>query len=198
MGLIRYLKSRALRWALPLPFDSRHQEFSTISFVEDDGCHPSERLLDISLKAIKHASRTDLKWVSKRMRAGPYLPEIWPGEHYKLLAGLVVAQMPRRVIEIGTFLGISALAMMGSLPAGSELITVDLVPWNEIPDTALRPSDFEDGRLVQVIGDLGDEAFFAKFAGRLSGCDLLFVDGPKNVVFEQTLLQHLSKIEPAA
>jgi predicted O-methyltransferase YrrM len=195
MNLITRLKGRALRWSLPLPFNCRHIEYSTIASIDDDAGRSNERLLEISLKAIEQARRVDLSGVSKRMVARPYYPDVWPGEHYKLLAGLVLAQKPRKIIEIGTFQGLSALSMKGSLPPGSELITIDIIPWNEIKDSALRSSDFEDGKLRQVIGDLSDGAFFANFAKTLSGCDLLFVDAPKNVVFEQTLLQHLSTIQ---
>ena len=59
-------------------------------------------------------------------------------------------------MEVGTFQGLGALAIKGSLPEGSEIITLDIVPWNEIKDSALRTSDFADGSLRQVIGDLGD------------------------------------------
>jgi len=194
MNLMANLKGKALRWSLPLPFECRHQEYSTISCVDDDPCRPSERLMDISLKAIEQARKVDLSWVSKRMRSGPYWPDIWPGENYKLLAGLVTVHKPRRVIEIGTLAGWSALSMKGSLPPGSELITVDIVPWKEIKDTTFIPSDFEDGTLRQVIGDLSEPAFFNRFAETLSGCDLLFVDAPKNVVFERALLEQLYRI----
>jgi predicted O-methyltransferase YrrM len=195
MGLTNYLKHKAINWALPMPFDSRHQVYSTIACVDDDPHRPSQRLIDVSLKAIAAAPNIDLSWVSKRMPVGPYWPDIWPGEHYKLLAGLVVVQKPKRVIEIGTLAGWSALSMKGSLPQGSELVTIDIVPWTGIKDTALRQGDFEDGKLRQVLGDLSDPAFFDSFKETLSSCDLLFVDGPKNYVFEQTLLQFLSKIK---
>ncbi len=129
------------------------------------------------------------------MAAPPYYPEIWPGEHYKLLAGLVAAQQPRRVVEIGTAQGWSALALQSSLPPGSELVTFDIVPWTEMGNTAFRASDFEAGKLRQMLGDLSDKAFFAQCADLLSGCELLFVDAPKDGVFEQKLLENLSTIQ---
>ena len=195
MDLIPRLKRRALRWSLPLPFVCRHIEYSTVASLDDDPGKPSERLFEITLAAIEHARRIDLSWISKRIAGPPYYPEVWPGEHYKLLAGLAAAQQPKRVVEVGTFQGLGALAIKGSLPEGSEIITLDIVPWNEIKDSALRTSDFADGSLRQVIGDLGDRAFFSSFAETLSGCDLLFVDAPKNVLFEQTLLQRLETIQ---
>lgn len=178
----------------PPPFRCRHIEYSVLASLDDECGRPSERLLDISLRAIDQARRTDLSWLSKRMAKGPFYPDVWPGEHYKLLSGLVVALRPKRIIEIGTFQGLGSLAMKNSLIPDAELITVDIVPWKEILNSAFRNSDFEDGRLRQVIGDPSNDIFFKSFSQTLSGCDLLFIDGPKNVTFEQILLRKLSTI----
>ena len=197
MNVITKFKKRALRWGLPLPFDCRHIEYSAIASTDDDPGRPTKRLLDISLKAIEEAGRVDLSWLSKRMAAAPFYPDVWPGEHYKLLAGLVAVQQPKRVVEIGTSQGLGALSLKNRLPSDGELITVDIVPWNEIDGSSFRSSDFEDGRLRQVIGNLSDQTFFRNFSETLAGCDLLFVDAPKNVIFEQTLVKELSTIELA-
>jgi predicted O-methyltransferase YrrM len=150
--------------------------------------------LDLALQAVECARKVDLTWLSGRMSAPPRYPDVWPGEHYKLLAGLVMAHKPKRIVEIGTFQGLSALAMKRSAPAGCELITVDIIPWNEIPDTAFLSSDFHRTGLRQIVGDLSNHEFFSTFAETLTGCDLLFVDAPKNVVFETTLLRCLATI----
>ena len=194
MSLIRRIKNRTLNSCLPFPFKSRHTEYSIVSSVDDDPAKPTQRLLDVSLSAIGFARSVDLSWLSGRMPGPPYYPDVWPGEHYKLLAGLVLACKPKRVIEIGTAQGLGALSMKGSLPVGSELITLDLIPWTEFKQNMLLPSDFEDGSLRQVLGDLSDQKFFDSFAGTLSGCDLLFVDAPKNVQFERAFLKKLSSI----
>ncbi len=194
MNLIRRLKNRTLRWCLPLPFQSRHMEYSIVASMDDDPGGPSQRLLDLSLEAIAFARHVDLSWLSRRMTGPPYYPDVWPGEHYKLLAGLVFAHKPQRVVEIGTSQGLGALSMKRSLPAGGEIITLDLVPWTEFGQSALLRSDFQDGSLRQVLGDLSDQKFFSSFADTLSGCNLLFVDAPKNVHFEHAFLRNLSSI----
>ena len=178
-----------------MPYASRHQEYSTIAFVENDASRASKRLVDVAVKAIDEASKVDLTWVSQRITRGEKLTDIWPGEHYRLLAGLVAAHNPKRIVEVGTFKGLSALCMKGSLQPGAEIITVDIVPWREITDTAFLPQDFEDGQLKQAIGDLSNPEFFESFTPILSNCDLLFVDGPKNVVFEEALLRNLARIK---
>jgi predicted O-methyltransferase YrrM len=195
MSLIPRLKSRVFRWSRPVPFLCRHAEYSVLASLDDDPAGPSDRLIDISLRAIDHARHADMSSISKRMAAPPYYPEIWPGEHYKLLAGLVAAQQPRRVVEIGTAQGWSALALRSNLPPGSELVTFDIVPWTEMGNTAFRDSDFEEGNLRQILGDLSNKGFFAQCADQLSSCDLLFVDAPKDGIFELKFLENLSTIQ---
>lgn len=212
--LIKKLKSRALRWSLPKPFECRHIEYSTISCVDDEPSHPTEWLIDLSLRAISEARICDLSWISKRIAESdtssgrtdlswvapgvnthiPW-PEIWPGEHYRLLAGLVAVHKPRVVIEIGTLAGWGTLALRHSLPHDAELLTFDLVPWEDIPGTAFKKCDFQDGRIKQILGDLSAPDFFKEHAQTISSCDLLFVDAPKNVAFETTLLRHLETIQ---
>ena len=194
MNIINKIKHKALRWCLPWPFQARHFEYSVVTSMDDEPVGPSPRLLEVALRSIDLARQVDLSWLSRRMSGPPYYPEVWPGEHYKLLAGLVLACKPKRVIEIGTSQGLGALAIKGSLPPGSELITLDVIPWTEIGESALRPSDFADGNVRQVIGDLSDEQFFLSFAETLSGCNLLFVDAPKDVQFERTFLRFLAGI----
>src|SRR5262245_18942169 len=105
MNLISRLRQKALNWSLPLPFACRHIEYSTISSLDDDTGRPNERLLQVSLDAIQAARKMDLNWLSQRMSVPPFYPDVWPGEHYKLLAGLVAIAKPKRVVEIGTFQG---------------------------------------------------------------------------------------------
>ena len=121
-------------------------EYSVVASLDDDAAVPSERLMDISLDAIALARKVDLSWLSKRIPNPPYYPDVWPGEHYKLLAGFVLASRPKRVVEIGTAQGLGALSIKGSLPPGSELISLDLIPWTEFEQTVLLQSDFEDGQ----------------------------------------------------
>jgi predicted O-methyltransferase YrrM len=194
MSIIDRLKAKALRWAKPLPFYARHIEYSTISSIDDESGRANRRLIEVSTAAIQAAAEIDLSDVSARIRSGPRYPDVWPGEHYRLLAGFVKTLRPRKVIEIGTYQGLSALSLLSSLPAGGEVITVDIVPWGNIDTTVLTDADFADGRLRQVIADLSDKAVFDDFAPHLSQCDLLFVDAPKNVVFESTLLRFLESI----
>ncbi|RFC45150.1 MAG: putative O-methyltransferase YrrM [Verrucomicrobia bacterium] len=172
-----------------------------ISSVDDQGGAPTKTLVQKVLDAVQCAKDVDLSAITARLRKEPLFspkeplyPEIWPGEHYKLLAGFVESMRPRKVVEVGTYQGLSALALLARLPVASQLLTLDIVPWDEMRPTFLQETDFSDGRLRQVLGDLSQREFFAQFAPELSSCELLFIDAPKNVVFERTLLEFLETI----
>lgn len=189
--LLRKVGRRIARIAMPLPFRCRQITYSVIAGVTDDFAYPNQRLFDISEAAVKAARTTDLSDVSARMPSPPFYPDIWPGEHYKLLAALTEVLQPQLAIEIGTHQGVGSLSILHALPTGSELVTVDIIPWGQIGESALKETDFVAGRFSQVLGDLSDRAFFDLLKPRIEECDLLFVDGPKDVTFERTLLGFL-------
>lgn len=114
---------------------------------------------------------------------------VFPGEHYHLLAALVRCMKPSQVVEVGTFTGLSALAIMSELQPDARLITYDIIPWRQIPETALREADFVSGRLEQRIGDLANGRYFHENLDVLLGSQLIFVDGPKDGVFEPAFLK---------
>jgi predicted O-methyltransferase YrrM len=152
------------------------------------------QMLDLALAAARDASAVDLRDVADRISHGPRWPEVWPGEHYRLLTALAARLQPRTVVEIGTFLGLSALAIRKGLPAGGKVVTFDVLPWDSFAGTCLRASDFADGRLEQVVGDLADPQCFHAHAPLLQGAGMIFLDGPKNRSFEQAFLRQLAEI----
>jgi predicted O-methyltransferase YrrM len=177
-----------------LPVRGRHVLVSAIVSADDDHAKPSDRLLDVVLNAAALARSISMASVIERMTEPPYYPDVWPGEHYKLLAGLVETCRPETVIEIGTATGLSALAMRTVLPAESRLVTFDIVPWNKFPDTCLRAGYFEDGTLSQVIGDVSDPRVLRQHADLFQDADLIFADGPKDGRFEQVFLDRLADL----
>jgi predicted O-methyltransferase YrrM len=179
--------------APPLPLAARHIEYSAIISADDD-ILASDDLIKLALKAVDRSRSISMKPVSARMTQPPFYPEIWPGEHYKLLAGLAAELAPKTVIEIGTSTGLSALALLQTLPAGSSLHTFDIIPWNQFPDTALRNEDFMDGRLRQIIGDVGHLEVMRQHRELFSRAEFIFVDGPKDGAFEQQFLDNLAQL----
>jgi predicted O-methyltransferase YrrM len=179
---------------LPLPrFSARHWERSLILSADDDVA-PSERLLDIALEAAAAARRIPLTELRDRQSGPPYMAEVWPGIHYRLLAALVETQAPRNVVEIGTATGISALSMLTQLPAGGRLSTFDIVPWHSYPGTTLKESDFADGRLIQICEDLSDPSALARHRDLLSGAELIFIDAKHDGVQEQRFMENFESV----
>ena len=194
---LRAVKQGVLRGrvALRLPFQASNVQLSAIASAHDDYSKPSDRLLQVALEAAGQARSISMSAIVEKMTRPPYYPNVWPGEHYKLLAGLVSVCQPRVVVEIGTAIGLSALAMREALPTGARLVTFDLIPWHKFPDTCLRDGDFTDGTLTQVIGDVSDPSVMRQHAEVFQAADIIFADGPKDGRFERVLLNQLAGID---
>lgn len=180
---------------LPAPVGARHAEYSMIFSADDEPGKPSARLLQIALDAARLAQHADMAEVSSRLKQGPYYPDVWPGEHYKLLAALVAVLQPATVIEIGTYTGLSALALTKYLPPAARLYTFDILPWKHFGDTCLRDEDFAAGRITQIVEDLGDPAVCERHRETLQGASLIFVDAAKDGICEPRLLANLRTLK---
>jgi predicted O-methyltransferase YrrM len=189
------LRSRLTHAVLPQPVAVRHAEYSMVLSADDERARPSERLLDVALAAVQAARGVDVSTLADRVPTGIRYAEVWPGEHYKLLAGLVKALAARSVVEIGTATGLSALTLLLELPSAARLTTFDVVPWASYVDgTVLRPGDFKDGRLVQVIDDLQDPSVVERHRATLESADFIFIDAAKDGVMEQRFIDNLGKL----
>ncbi len=163
--------------------------------ADDEPAQPNPWLLGIALEAAKEATKINLEEVSARLAQPPYYPDIWPGEHYRLLAALVKLMRPEHVIEIGTATGLSALALKKFLPTTGRIITFDIAPWQSFPQTVLRGEDFEDGRLTQSVSDLSVGSVFKSLSSLLVAADLIFVDAGKDGRMERRFLEHFAQME---
>ena len=179
---------------LPPPVKARHHVHSMLFSPEDDAAFPTDHLIDVAVAAIQQAKSVDLKDVSARMPEPPYWPDQWPGEHYRLLAGLVRLLQPKTVIEIGTFTGLSCLSLKKFLPPDGRVTTFDLIKWTDIADSCLRAEDFADGQLVQILDNLADPQAIERHRELLNRAELFFVDGPKDKDFEPRFLKNLENL----
>lgn len=150
----------------------------------DEASTASPSLVALLLEAATRAQHIDLGSLAERCDPS-YAGYVrrWPGEHYRLLTALVEVLQPVTVVEIGTFRGHSALAMLQGSSA-TRVITYDVVGWQHTPGCVLRPQDFAAGRLEQRLGDVTNPATLAVEREVLQSADLLFVDGPKDGRFE--------------
>ncbi len=169
-------------------------------YSEDDSVsRPSARLIELSIQAIIHAQRnTSMGEIGERMSGRFSYPDatvnLWPGEHYRLLAAFVQVLKPTAVVEIGTAEGLSALSMLKYLPIGGWVTTFDVVPWDRYPRSCLQPEDFQDGRLRQIVADLGEASTFEQHRAILSRADLIFIDAAKDGVLEHKLIANFQTV----
>src|SRR5690349_7874052 len=91
--IIRFMKS---------PVSAAHQEYSMIYSQHDNPGKPNEKLIDLAMAAIANARRIDLSYLRSRTTWTYPDPNEFPGEHYRLLAGLIATLKPQLIIEIGT------------------------------------------------------------------------------------------------
>ena len=183
-----------IRRLLPPPVQCRHGEYSMLFSVDDDQSHATPELIQIALKAIEDALSVDLTDLTKRMEVKPYFPNVWPGEHYKLLAGLVRTLKPRQIIEIGTGTGMSALCMKKYLPDGSRIFTFDIISYKENKNSKLIDSDFDDKKLVAYVDDLTKMKAIECHRTELEDADIIFIDAAKNVVMERIFLENFHSL----
>ncbi len=179
----------------PPPTSARHYEYSMLFSADDDAGKPSKRLLDIAIDSAKLAMQTNLDDIAQRTKQGNYL-DVWPGEHYKLLSGIVQTLKPKLVIEIGTEKGLSALCMKKYLLPGTKLATFDLIDWKKYPGGAhLKETDFADKSLVQYTDDLSSKEGLKKHAELLKNADLIFLDAAKDGTQEQMFIDNFKTID---
>jgi hypothetical protein len=115
------------------------------------------------------------------------------GEHYRLLALITKLTRARRFLEVGTFRGASAAAILENTNA--TVISYDLKPASSYEDCYVSPDASSNGRFIQKIGDLYNEQFLQEFLEDFSLSDVVFLDGPKNYYFEKFLLKKLFESE---
>jgi predicted O-methyltransferase YrrM/heme-degrading monooxygenase HmoA len=177
-------KQKTIKDLLPPPVKASHGEYSMILSAHDEPSKPNAELLMTSLRAVQAAAKTDLSFLNNKFA------NVWPGEHYKLLAGFMQILKPALVIEIGTSTGLSALAMLPFF--AGRLITFDVKDWRSYPDTALKETDF--GRMKQVVADLSDPPIFEKHRSLIQNADFIFIDATHDGDLEKKLLDLLATV----
>ncbi len=168
-----------------------------IASMDDEPSRPTRRLIDLSLVACTAVPHAKLSIFDERLSKEPRRFDHWPGEHYRLLNALVRTLRPRRVIELGTCTGMGTLSLLQSLPSGGRITTFDPLGWETFGLTWLTPSDFADGRVVQVRDDVSTPDGIAPHRALFESTDLIFIDGHKDGYTEAGVLANLATLDLA-
>ncbi len=110
-------------------------------------------------------------------------------EHYILLPAIIEAINCHSVTEIGTFRGASAYSILSNTNA--SLKSFDIVQYSSFGDTLIQPHWVSSKRFTQYIADLSDQSLFDKYLSILIESPLIFLDAPKDGVFEEIFLKFL-------
>ncbi len=96
--------------------------------------------------------------------------------HLQFLQFLIRLTKAQRVLEIGTFVGLSAIAMAQALPNGGEIITIE--KFEKFGDIAIRNIEKNgmDGAVRVIVGDALDVLASGVVEGSF---DFVFIDGDK-------------------
>ena len=171
----------------------RHYKPSLIYSKED--ANPSFKLIEVIIKSLDLAFKTNL------LCGKPNLPDthflnVFPGEHYRLLNAIVKASGAKNVVEIGTYTGMGTLALQDGI-SDISIVTFDIIEWDKLPfPSHFDKSDIDGKRIKQVIGDLSNDSFFFENIDTLNAAEIIFMDAPKNNIFEYEMAEKFSRLSP--
>jgi predicted O-methyltransferase YrrM len=155
---------------------------------------PGNSLISSGLAFASDALSIDLSDVSSRIKNGSNYIDIYPGEHYKLLASIVKNKKPGIIVELGTHLGYSALCMKKFLPDNGRIHTFDIIPWNQFEETILTENDFDE-KMIQHTDDLTKQEDVLKHKALLENADIIFLDALKDGKQEYLFLDNFSRLQ---
>ena len=180
-----------------------------LSAVDDRYNKPSKRIIDMASWATKQAYAVELqaRHARQRDRVMEQAYKTWPGEHYALLKTLASRDDINVIVEIGTHIGMGALAFAEGLKLKSEeslkgaaVHTFDIIPWDHHAlqnRTWFEKSDFSKygGLIRQHISNIAEVSEALKYADILRSADLIFLDGAKNGKDEEMFLNNLADLD---
>ncbi|MDX2195140.1 MAG: hypothetical protein NW207_01885 [Cytophagales bacterium] len=194
---LKYRISKILNYfiykLLPYPYKEKGGQYSMIFPSRNRGAKVSKHLFDTALEAIKITPDIDLSDLHHRATIDNEYIDVFPGDHYRLLGAFMRVLKPKVVLEVGTFRGVSALAMRKYMPQEAVLHTFDIVEYHKYTGHYFKPGDFENGKLVQHISDISKTEYFAKYKELIESADFIFLDAAKDKVQERRFFEHFAQ-----
>lgn len=193
-NLIRSINKICYHLKYSFDFHKLYKDFSwTIQYglQNDIGASKGQRLIPLINKSIERALET--KIFEDRQKTDSVFFNVFPGEHYRFLAGLIQYNKPKFMIDIGTSTGMSSRIMIDYSDSDAKVLTYDLINWYEF-DSHLTNKDFKENKITQNICNLAEEDVFNRNKHFFDKADLIFLDAPKDGIFEHLFLYKLAKL----
>lgn len=178
---------------LPYPLQNKVGQYSMINaYFTQKSTNPSKYLYDLAIKAILKINDYTFEEIVKRNpgEAHPMLVSV--GEHYKILASFVDILKPKSIIEVGTYTGMSSLAMKKYMPKDCVLTTFDIVNSFKYKECVFTEADFADKRLLQELADISNKNEFLKHKDLFENADIIFLDAAKDKVQERKFFENFA------
>lgn len=103
----------------------------------------------------------------------------------RMLEFLVLLKKPKKILEIGSYIGLSAMSMAKTLPKGGKIVTIE--KFDKIAEIARK--NFKKNGFSKTIRLIEGDAFEKKAEIRKLGkYDMIFIDGNKERYDEYFLL----------
>lgn len=170
----------------------RHVIESACWSVDDDTAAQSFSDWALVCRAVFFAANT-------RLDIDNPFANAFPGDHYRLLSGLLSALNDKSainsIVDIGTHYGTGTRVMLDYAPE-AKVTTFDVTAWDKFPTTFLQESDFvsNGGRLTQYLENLQHTDVFNKHKELLINADFIMCDGPKDGAFEESFISKLASL----
>lgn len=165
----------------------RHTFQTYVLSLDDDEATQNFKDYQFILSAIEYAA-------SHKIEPDFEYANIFPGEHYRLLSGLIRTINPQTVIDIGTYRGCSARIAIDYSAINCKTYTFDLFDYLAFDWTVLNEEDFIHRHLFQHCENLAQEDVFEKHKQLLMDAEFIILDGPKDSEFEPKFLKLLSSL----
>jgi len=169
----------------------RHAEPSLI--FSPDNINANDFLINLTLEAIALAWSEPIAIPNEKLDDAIFY-NIFPGEHYRLLRAIAKILNPSVALEVGTYTGMGSVALMQGQQEG-QLYTFDIFPWNSF-QTHLTKEDFDKKKVVQIISDLSNANEFEKYINLLNEAEIIFMDAPKDGLFEYKFISLITQLNP--
>ena len=163
--------------------------FLSVISSSSNNSKQSNYLNDLVLKSLEFAFKNKIKNFNNKLKYTE-LFNIFPGEHYRLLSAIAKLGKPKVIVEIGTFTGMSAFAFFQNHKG--IIYSFDLVDFKKF-QTHINKKYRKN--FTQFLVDLSIFKNFNKYQNILNKADIIFLDAPKDGIFEYKFVQFLKKLK---